>query len=96
MSSIPVLFVSHGAPISLEDALWMDALGQWGKTLGEIREILVLSAHWVTGGLVAAPAIPVPLLYDFSGFPDRLYRLNTLRRSLPVSLGGLLLSQAWR
>jgi 4,5-DOPA dioxygenase extradiol len=82
MSRIPVLFVSHGAPISLEDPEWMKDLEEWSLCLPPVREILVISAHWVTAPLTIGPAEPVPLLYDFYGFPDRLYREQY---STPVS-----------
>jgi 4,5-DOPA dioxygenase extradiol len=71
MARMPVAFVSHAAPVSLEDLPWMEALGLWGSLLPEVREILVLSAHWVTRRLTLGPSVPSPLVYDFYGFPDR-------------------------
>ena len=76
MERLPVVFVSHGAPLSLEDSPWVENLRQWGKSLGEVRSILVLSAHWVTKDLRMGPLRPVPLIYDFWGFPDRFYRMT--------------------
>ena len=82
MSRMPVLFVSHGAPISLEDPEWIKDLEEWSRCLPPVREILVISAHWVMAPLTIGPAESVPLLYDFYGFPDRLYRE---KYSSPVS-----------
>lgn len=76
MAGLPVAFVSHGAPLSLEDSAWVENLGRWGKSLGEVRSILVVSAHWVTKSLKMGPLRPVPLIYDFWGFPDRFYRMT--------------------
>ncbi len=76
MGGLPVAFVSHGAPLSLEDSAWVENLGRWGKSLGEVRSILVVSAHWVTKSLKMGPLRPVPLIYDFWGFPDRFYRMT--------------------
>ena len=46
MSRLPTLFLSHGAPPSLDDAGWLAALGRWAGTLPRPKAILSLSAHW--------------------------------------------------
>lgn len=86
---LPVAFVSHGAPVSLEDTPWMEDLDRWGKSFGAVREILVLSAHWVTRRLLAAPAKKFPLLFDFFGFPDRFYKLDYPCPASSILLGRL-------
>jgi 4,5-DOPA dioxygenase extradiol len=76
MGLLPVGFVSHGAPLSLEDTEWRESLGLWGKSIGQVKAILVLSAHWVTSHPMIGPLDPVPLIYDFWGFPERFYQLT--------------------
>ncbi len=76
MNRLQALFISHGAPLSLEDEDWMKSLRSFGEKLGDIRGIIILSAHWVERGLFAGPLIPSPLIYDFWGFPERLYRIH--------------------
>jgi len=76
MERLPTAFVSHGAPFSLEDEEWMRALRVWGESLKEVKGVLVLSAHWVSERLEAGPLESVPLIYDFWGFPERLYQLT--------------------
>ncbi|MGC8529307.1 MAG: DODA-type extradiol aromatic ring-opening family dioxygenase [Leptospirillia bacterium] len=70
------LFVSHGAPLSLDDEDWMSALKNFREKLKDFRGIIILSAHWVERGLFAGPLLPSPLIYDFWGFPERLYRIR--------------------
>lgn len=72
----PVLFVAHGAPPLLDDAGWIAQLARWGQDLPRPRAILVVSAHWEARPLTIGATRPVPLIYDFSGFPDRFYRLQ--------------------
>ena len=91
MDQVPVAFVSHGAPLSLEDPDWMESLGRWGERLGVIRSILVISAHWVSQTLKMGPLQPVPLVYDFWGFPQRFYQM-TYGAPLASDLGRRLAS----
>jgi 4,5-DOPA dioxygenase extradiol len=75
----PVLLVSHGAPTTV-----MEPDAPFGRSLREFGEkvrpsaIVIVSAHWQT----RAPAVRVtgaarpPLIYDFGGFPDAMYRMQ--------------------
>lgn len=77
MSRLPALFVSHGAPPLLDDALWMRELADWGRALPTPRALLVVSAHWETPPHVTLGATAtVPLVYDYYGFPERYYRIT--------------------
>ena len=76
MDLLPVAFVSHGAPVSLDEPEWRERLGLWGKSIGQVKAILVVSAHWVTQRPMFGPLDRVPLIYDFWGFPDRFYKLT--------------------
>jgi 4,5-DOPA dioxygenase extradiol len=75
----PVLFVSHGAPtVALEtESPFAAALRAFGEHVRP-QAIAIVSAHWQT----RAPQVRVtgaarpPLIYDFGGFPDEMYKLE--------------------
>jgi 4,5-DOPA dioxygenase extradiol len=74
----PAAFLSHGSPlVALDTDDYPQALRRFGESVGGVQAIVVVSAHWETpGGVrVTASATP-PLIYDFGGFPDALYRLT--------------------
>lgn len=73
-SKMPVLFAAHGAPILLDDALWMGELAAWGKAMAKPKAILMVSAHWTARPTTLGATTPVPLVYDFYGFPDSYYQ----------------------
>jgi len=73
---MPVLFLAHGAPPLLDDAGWIAELAAWGKQLPRPRAILVVSAHWEQRPLAIGATRPLPLIYDFYGFPERFYTLR--------------------
>ena len=75
-ATTPVLFLAHGAPPLLDDAGWIAELAAWGKALARPRAIVVVSAHWEARPLTIGAVNPLPLIYDFYGFPDRFYRLQ--------------------
>ncbi|MFR9732173.1 dioxygenase [Saccharopolyspora sp. MS10] len=74
---MPALYLSHGAPPLVDDALWTGQLSGWAARLPRPRAILVVSAHWESAPLVlGATADAVPLTYDFGGFAERYYRVR--------------------
>jgi 4,5-DOPA dioxygenase extradiol len=73
---MPVLFQAHGAPMLLDDAGWVAELAAWAKALPRPRAILVVSAHWEARPLAIGATRPVPLIYDFYGFPEKFYKLQ--------------------
>jgi 4,5-DOPA dioxygenase extradiol len=74
---LPALFVSHGAPPTLDDADWLRSLFEWGQALPKPRAIVVVSAHWENAPLaVSGTAAGTPLYYDFGGFHPRYYTLQ--------------------
>jgi 4,5-DOPA dioxygenase extradiol len=75
-ATMPVLFLAHGAPPLLDDAGWIAELAALGKALPRPKAIVVVSAHWEARPLSIGALQPVPLIYDFYGFPDRFYRLQ--------------------
>ncbi|MBK8231333.1 MAG: dioxygenase [Candidatus Eisenbacteria bacterium] len=70
----PVIFAAHGAPILLDDPIWMGELAAWAAAMPRPRSVLMISAHWEERPATVGATTPVPLVYDFYGFPDRYYQ----------------------
>src|SRR5687768_7447321 len=75
-AKMPVLFQAHGAPPLLDDAAWIAELAAWAKALPRPAAIVVVSAHWEARPLSIGATRPLPLIYDFFGFPDRFYKIQ--------------------
>jgi len=75
-NAMPVLFQAHGAPPLLDDPGWIAELAGWAKALPRPRAIVVVSAHWEERPLSIGATRPLPLIYDFYGFPEKFYRLQ--------------------
>lgn len=73
---MPALFMAHGSPQLLDDERWKAELAGWGRALGKPKAILMLSAHWTRSPLRIGAEREAPLVYDFSGFPERYYRVR--------------------
>ncbi len=71
---MPAIFAAHGAPVLLDDAAWMGELAAWGRAIPKPESILMVSAHWEARPASLGATTPVPLVYDFSGFPEEYYR----------------------
>jgi 4,5-DOPA dioxygenase extradiol len=71
---MPVIFAAHGAPTLLDDPAWMAELSGWAKAMPKPSSVLMVSAHWDERPVTLGATTPVPLLYDFSGFPARYYQ----------------------
>ena len=71
---MPAIYLGHGAPILVDDALWVAQLAAWARALPRPRAILVISAHWTEAPVtLGAASAGVPLVYDFYGFPAEYY-----------------------
>jgi 4,5-DOPA dioxygenase extradiol len=81
---MPVIFAAHGAPVLLDDAAWMAELSGWAKAMPKPSSVLVISAHWDERPLTLGATRPVPLVYDFSGFPERYYQTTYPAPGAPV------------
>jgi 4,5-DOPA dioxygenase extradiol len=73
-ATMPVIFLAHGSPMLLDDDTWVAELGAWARAMPRPRAVLMLSAHWVDRPITVGATKPVPLVYDFSGFPARYYQ----------------------
>src|SRR5262245_37130666 len=73
----PALFISHGSPmVALADDAYTRALAAFGAAHPSPGAIVVVSAHWEASSPLLATASPrPPLIYDFGGFPPKLYQL---------------------
>ncbi|MFF5505575.1 dioxygenase [Streptomyces roseolus] len=73
---MPALYLSHGAPPLADDPVWPGELAAWSADLPRPRAILMVSAHWEEAPLALGATEPVPLVYDFWGFPEHYYRVR--------------------
>ena len=73
---IPALYLGHGAPPLVDDPVWPGELAAWSKDLPRPTGILIVSAHWEESPLTIGATTPVPLVYDFYGFPQRYYQMT--------------------
>ncbi|HEY6553573.1 MAG TPA: class III extradiol ring-cleavage dioxygenase [Vicinamibacteria bacterium] len=71
---MPVIFAAHGAPVLLDDPVWMAELAAWAETMPKPKSILMVSAHWEERPTTLGATRTVPLVYDFYGFPERCYQ----------------------
>jgi 4,5-DOPA dioxygenase extradiol len=70
-----VVFVSHGAPTLALDQERGEGLREWAESLERPRAVLVVSAHWEAKVPTRGATRTLPLVHDFSGFPDALCRI---------------------
>lgn len=74
-STMPALYLGHGAPPLVDDPVWTAQLSGWAGRLPRPSAILMISAHWESAPLtLGATETGVPLIYDFGGFPEKYYR----------------------
>ncbi|MBV2196569.1 MAG: 4,5-DOPA dioxygenase extradiol [Flavobacterium sp.] len=71
---MPVLFIGHGSPMNaIEDNIFSKRWQQMGKEIPTPKEVVVVSAHWLTKGTMVT-AMPNPkTIHDFGGFPQALF-----------------------
>jgi len=85
-SLMPVFFLGHGNPMN---AVYTNAftrrLNEMGNSLKwKPDAILVVSAHWLTRGIYASTTAFPETIYDFSGFPEELYKVVYPAPGAPV------------
>jgi 4,5-DOPA dioxygenase extradiol len=73
----PLFFISHGAPtFALEPGKLGPQLQALGAQLEGVRAVLVVSPHWQTRGVAVSSTAAPETIYDFGGFPAKLYDLT--------------------
>jgi 4,5-DOPA dioxygenase extradiol len=75
-STMPALYLGHGAPPLIDDPIWPGQLAAWAASIDRPKAILMVSAHWEHAPLSIAATTTVPLVYDFWGFSERYYQLT--------------------
>jgi 4,5-DOPA dioxygenase extradiol len=74
---MPALYIGHGAPPLLDDALWSGQLASWSAGLPRPSAVLIVSAHWESAPVMLSATAPgTPLVYDFGGFAQRYYEMT--------------------
>lgn len=77
METMPVLFISHGAPtLAIDPGKLGPELTALGKTLPTPKAILVVSPHWITPTTQVTTSTHPGVVHDFGGFPRVLYTLD--------------------
>jgi 4,5-DOPA dioxygenase extradiol len=76
MTTMPALFISHGAPPLVDDPTWVTQLKDLAAGLPKPKAILMASAHWESAPLMLGATETVPLVYDFGGFPRHYYEVQ--------------------
>lgn len=82
--SMPAIYLSHGAPPLADDPVWTAQLSSWSSSLPRPTSILIVSAHWENAPVTIGATSPVPLVYDFWGFPDRFYGVTYAAPGAPA------------
>jgi 4,5-DOPA dioxygenase extradiol len=76
----PVLFIGHGSPMNaLAENEFTRSLNKTGANiLRDCRPnaILMVSAHWLTGGTFLQASPNPKMVYDFGGFPPELSQVQ--------------------
>src|SRR3982751_2574563 len=74
----PSVFISHGSPmIAVEPGDFGPALQAWAARAPRPRALLVVSAHFQTGGGAVVTSSEHPeTVHDFGGLDPELYRLR--------------------
>ncbi|MFC9995281.1 DODA-type extradiol aromatic ring-opening family dioxygenase [Nocardia sp. NPDC127526] len=82
--TMPVLYLSHGAPPLADDPVWPGQLAAWSASLPKPAAVLMVSAHWEDAPVALGATATVPLVYDFWGFPQHYYEVRYAAPGAPA------------
>jgi 4,5-DOPA dioxygenase extradiol len=72
----PALFFGHGSPMNALGGPYADEWRVLGEAVGKPQSVVMVTAHWETGGS-AVTAQPQPeTVHDFGGFPAELHAMQ--------------------
>ncbi|MFN7220934.1 MAG: DODA-type extradiol aromatic ring-opening family dioxygenase, partial [Burkholderiales bacterium] len=76
----PIYFVSHGSPMHAIEpggagGIWRQIGAELQQHGSGLRAVLCITAHWETAAPTLSAAAHPPMIYDFGGFPEALYRI---------------------
>ncbi|MEN6565853.1 MAG: 4,5-DOPA dioxygenase extradiol [Veillonellales bacterium] len=75
--TMPALFIGHGSPFNaITQNSFTESLKALTGKLPKPEAILVISAHWLTTGTHVGCNQHPKTLYDFFGYPRKLYQLT--------------------
>jgi len=80
----PLLFVGHGNPMNaIDDNIYTREWEIVGKKLSPPKAIVCMSAHWLTTGSFVTSSLKPEIIYDFYGFPEKLYHVSYSAKGSP-------------
>lgn len=86
--AMPVVFVGHGSPMNIvAKNSYTEDIAKAGKELPKPKAILVVSAHWLTGGTYVGCMDKPKTIYDFYGFPEEFYKVRYSSPARQISRG---------
>lgn len=74
---MPALFIGHGNPMNaIEDNHFSREWKRVGQEMPRPTAIVCMSAHWTTKGSFITAMDTPPMIHDFYGFPEEMYRVK--------------------
>ncbi len=75
-TKMPVIFIGHGSPMNaIADNGFTHALKSLPEKFQTPKAILMISAHWVSGGTLLQGSLHPKTIHDFGGFPRELHEI---------------------
>lgn len=72
----PAIFFGHGSPMNALGGPYADAWRALGQAVGKPKGVVMVSAHWETGGLGVTAQDAPETIHDFGGFPAELHAMQ--------------------